>query len=193
MKKEDKEILIMFAPKSERDIRRSYPELSRIKEFTGLSSSELLFTWWHSNRTSPFYHLTDEKSRVSQSFDRAFGKNHMAEKDRYLNGFIPEKIKSACSRMEKFDSDVRSRAKMMVEKIMNKFEETVDMPKEAFYDNDGNLDVNKKRAYIETCSKIADKLPDLVAQLESGYGITDAEETEFKFEAKAIDDFHRND
>lgn len=190
MKKVDKEIVYMFAPQSGRDLKRMYPELTKISEFKGLTQAQLRFVWWHSNRTSPLYHTDNEKSRVSKAYEEAFGLTDISERDKWASGLIPDLIKVACRRMEQFDGEARSRAKIMVEKVMRIFEDTLDFEESDFLDSEMKLDINKKRAYIETCAKIADKLPDLVAQLESGYGITEHEKAGDSTSKSAMDYFH---
>jgi len=103
---------VIFAPKSERDLRRDYPELYDYPEIGKLNSpSEVLFVWWYSCRSSPYYHMPEEK-RFPLAIDRSFkGGQREERKSMYApHGQapkLPPELRAACKVMERFNPAMR--------------------------------------------------------------------------------------
>jgi len=188
---EDVEVML-FRPDGLRDLRRMYPELNGVTEFKGLTNREMVFIWYYSNRTSPNYnnHLK-EIDKIKSCFDKAFsGKKFWEEEMDYNSGILPERIRKGCKKMEEYDIDVRLRAKMMVNKILKRFDETVNIDTSSFIDDEGILDIARKKAHIDACSKIAEKLPELIAQIEHGYGVDSVDGKDLPDDMSAIKYYH---
>ena len=192
MKKES-----LFQPQNDKDLKKQFPELSDVAEFDKLTSSELLFVWWYSNPTSP---LLDENSEMFQSSpskraEAAFSKSFKREDQRatYVSRNFPDKVRIAIARMGKFNASVRSKAKGIVEEILSNYEQMVKVDMSDFITNDsnGNPEINftARNAYVNSCSKISDALPQIIRQVEEGFGLRPTKGAENKG-PKAIDDFH---
>ena len=103
---------VIFGPKSERDLRRDYPELYDYPEIGKLNSpSEVLFVWWYSCQSSPYYHMAEEK-RFPLAIDRSFkGAQREERKKMYApHGQAPKltpELRAACKVMEKFNPFMR--------------------------------------------------------------------------------------
>mgnify|MGYP006921326599 CR=1 FL=1 len=99
---------VIFALKSNRELKREYPELSDYEEFKSLENRELVFVWAWACRTSPFLEL-DEEKRLVPCIEWAFpGKQQReAKMNDYANMKFPDHIKGAIRRMERFDPGLR--------------------------------------------------------------------------------------
>lgn len=103
---------VVFGPKSERDLRRDYPELWDHPPIAKLASPhEVLFTWWYACRCSPIIELPDEK-RFPLAVERSFKGPRVEEfKRRYAPSgqapALPDELKSACKAMAEFNPWMR--------------------------------------------------------------------------------------
>lgn len=99
---------VVFALKSNRELKREYPELSEYEEFRQLENRELVFVWAWACRTSPFLELEEEK-RLIPCIEWAFpGKQQRESKMADYAGMrFPDHIKGAIKRMERFDPGLR--------------------------------------------------------------------------------------
>jgi len=188
--------IVMFGPKNGKDLKRQYPELSEIKEFTNLSQGELLFSWYYANPTSPL--VTDsnmsDKLRASNAFNISFPSSVKdVTKEEYMSLNFPDRVRQAIDRWRKFNPTVRQRAKSIVEKALDNMEKMVDMEMSDFVekDDEGNKTINwtGRNSYVNSIAKISDTLPQLIAQVESGFGIVNTK-GETTSASKAIDRFH---
>ncbi|HNR54374.1 MAG TPA: hypothetical protein PKJ19_04350 [Flavobacteriales bacterium] len=103
---------VVFAPKSDRDLRRDYTELWDYPALAKLSNpSEVLFCWWYAIRCSPIIELPDEKRfpiAVEQSF-----KGRRADEIKKMYAApgqapsLPEEWKAACKVMSGFNPAMR--------------------------------------------------------------------------------------
>ena len=69
--------------------------------------------------------------------------------------------------MSKFDAGVRTRAKSMAERIFSNFEVIIKVDP----DEVEQMEDDEKANYVNLAKTVQGALPDLVKQLESGYGI----------------------
>jgi len=190
---------LLFGPQNETDLRRQYPDLWDVEEFVKLSVGEMLFVWWFANPTSPLIaedNLPD-KNRSIKAYEKAF-KSHPDEnrKTNYYSLNFPDKIRLAIDRMKKFEPSVRIRGKMMLEKIMKNFESMIEVNMDDFKVKDdegkstGEIDFTARNNYVNSAKTIIQALPDLVSQVEQGFGVKDkGKEIEGE---KAIDRFHKS-
>lgn len=173
----------LFYPKSKREIVYDYPELLKYEEFKKLDGSEIVFVWYHSCKASPFYHMDDEEGRINDCLKRAFPNEgeREAHKNRFFGGF-EEKIRDACYRMESFEPAARMRMKKMTEKMFENVEDVLKIDKEnvneEFMDKDGNVDWQKKKAYLDSVAKANETFPRMLKNLENQFGIVEDEEDE---------------
>jgi hypothetical protein len=167
---EDKDL---FAPINSRDLRKDHPELLSYDEFAKdkIESKELLFVYYY---CSFFSNLTGRK-RIVDAFHKAFGVA-AAEKDRvkYYDGNYPPNVRLTIARWEKFSVPARIMAKITVEKMFENIQNMVDVNISTdFVDKEGEINFQKKKAYVDTCSTIIDVLPKLIDMEERGFGITE--------------------
>lgn len=171
----------LFDPEGIRpeDYKGSYPELSKIAEFSRLNTRQILFVWWYSNPTSPLVlTVTDNRMRVEQALEKS-GYNPGSARKGYLDLKFPENISFAIERMLKFDVPNRVKAYNMINKIFVQFESIVDN-KDQFadekqeVDEDGTVTITKEfdaKKYVDTAAKVAESLPKLINMIEEGFGI----------------------
>ncbi len=186
----------LFGPTNEKDLKRQYPELKEVVEFKDLTTGELLFVWWYSNATSPLVkddNLT-EKQRSMRAYEESF-KSHPNEsrKTAYYSLNFPDKIRLAVDRMIKFEPTVRIRSKSISETILSNFEKMAKVNMTDFEEigEDGSKKINwtGRNNYVTSAKTILQTLPDLIRQVEEGFGVKDRKGTDTNGE-KAIDRFH---
>jgi hypothetical protein len=182
----------------------TYPELSRISEFAGLSGRKLVFIWWYANQTSPF--LSDpalkepnKHKRVEKALEKSGVNLSKVERDKWLKLEFDENILAAIDRMGKFDVSRRYRANSIVKRIFDNFElmteeglkgfskiKTVEVDGEITTET--NTDYSK---YIDASAKIVNTLPDLLERLEEGFG-TDKNKSDDDDNGEFNSDWYKN-
>lgn len=181
MKKEINEYSL-FKPTSSRGLKFDYPELSTISEFQSISSSDLLFVWYFACETSPFVvNIEEESKRVKEAVKMAYkGTNLDGQKKKKLENLnFSDKLNDAIKKMSSFRVGPRVRGKMMIEKIMETYEDIVDVDTDAYFKNkDGDVDFSKKKAYVDATSTISKNMSVLISQLESGFGVSEKESSD---------------
>lgn len=186
--------LLLFGPSSERDLKKQHPELNRIEEFKSLSTPQLLFVWWYANPTSPLRDSKSSKEKVLTALKKAWGDKLTDEiRDQYIVFDFPDNVKIAIDKMTFLRPNERAKAKVMVETIFKNFEKLVKISDEDFklMDKEGNpmgIDWTGRKQYIDSVEKISSTLPQLLKQLEEGFGIEEADIKEVS-EEKAINRF----
>ena len=183
----------MFAPVSNRDIRRQYPELQKISEFAfdKLTPKEMLFVYYY----CAYYKegTTNNRERIVKSVKVAFG-DLLSQKDKesYYNGNLPQNIRLAITRWDKFDLSVRLQAKVTIDKIFDNIQNMIDVNEKDFKDKDNNVDFNKKKQYVDTCMTISESLINLVRMKEEGFGVNDnTPEQERKQGGTLLEEWHK--
>ena len=121
------------------------------------------FVYAYACQSSPVKNLQPEK-RVLRCLelikDRLDNKQMMA----YAKLNFPDKIQSAIDRMAKFDLGARMRAKAIIEKVFSKVEQIA----ETEFDTP---DIESMKRYIDLAKGVAAIMPNLVFQMENGYGV----------------------
>ncbi len=159
----EEEDYFVFLP-SKRDMKTDYPELARVIEFKDLTNKEMVFVWFHSNQTSPYFEM-EAKHKTALSIKEAWGDKLTREDiDAYLDGNFPEKIRLALERMKKYKPSVRMKALMMQEKTMADYQ--IILAK-----NISGLEPKAQSDYIDMINKINKALPELINSIEEGFGI----------------------
>jgi len=163
--------MFLFKPTSQ-DMKIEYPELREVKEFVELKTAEFKFVWYYGSRTSPFFDVVSgERNKRLICTEKAFGK-----KDRdadwykkYLSGNFPSKIKAAIERMGRYSPSARLRAKMAAENVLDTLEESLEISKEM--KDEMEKDFEMKRKHIDLSIKVIESMPNIVSQIEDGFGI----------------------
>lgn len=99
---------VVFALRSNKELKREYPELAEYDEFKTLNNGEMVFVWAWACRTSPFLDIPEEE-RLWPCIEWAFKTPQQREtkaKD-FANMRFPDHIKAAIRKMEKFNPGLR--------------------------------------------------------------------------------------
>ncbi len=195
---DDREKYSMFFPKSRRKLIDDYPELGKIDAFSKLNRSEMLFVWYYACQASPYYDQDDFGRIIELCIRKSFGKSvGRNRKERFMSGNFPEKIVTAIEAMKRYEVGRRVRAKRMVEKILENFETLVYVDVESdtqFEDANGEVNVAKKKSYVDLCVNISKQMSNLLAQVEEGYGVISLDGYESEAEGSSlIEGYHQRD
>lgn len=163
----------LFAPTSNRDLRKQYPELKDVPEFTNLTPKEMRFVYYY----CAYYKdgVKNNRERIVKAVKKSLAEV-LSEKEKveYHNGNFPNNVRLAIARWDKFDLSVRLKAKVTVDKIFDNIQNMIDVDMDKdFLDKDGKTDFNKKKQYVDTSITIAESFPKLIKMQEEGFGITD--------------------
>lgn len=159
-------------PPNEQDMRIEYPELAEVEEFKNLSMQDLKFIWFYGNRTSPYFY-EEEKDKMRHSVESAYGRESY---DENLNVIPPEYLQPAIEKMRHYNPSLRLIAKLKMEKLFDNLSGMMDM-------SVSDMEMENKKQYVEFAIKISQTFPEIIRQLESGFGIR-MEEKEEKSEKK---------
>lgn len=198
-KQQDRPRQMLFYPKNQEALIRQYPELGKYDEFKPLTKDQQLFVWYVACMSSPYAFEGEglNAAKIVMSFNKVYKNGQYSlpldEEKKWYAGIFPEKISTAIKAMQKFKPAVRTRAKGIIEKMLDNMEKmvAVDINGEEFYDKEGNVDWTKKNAYITSCDRILNMLPTVIEKAESGFGITTQFE-ESTGSSSSIDSFHNN-
>ncbi len=167
----------LFKPKKNgSDLKIDYPELKEYKEFTGMSSQQVLFAYYHSCRASEHYTESgDQHKRVKNSLRDSNLELSPAELTAYERSDFDETMRLAMDRMERFRPTIRLQARLAQERMFSQLIRMVDQSETDMV----SADVDTRKQIIDFIAKANEQLPDLVVAVESGWGIT-IETTESK-------------
>lgn len=192
----------LFLPITDKDLKRQYPELGNQPEFLGITSAELKFVWGYSNRSSPFVldENLDDVARVKAVYEYAFSKlpDENRKKEYYSFNF-PDKIKTAMDKMQTYHPTIRARSKNIIQKILENYEKMVDVDLDDFVETMVDAETGQilkkinwtgRNNYVTSAAKISDTLPQLIKQVEEGFGIIEDNADGVAGAKKAIQRFH---
>ncbi len=192
----------IFRPKSSRTIFSDYPALRKIPAFELIKEDDFLFVWYYACESSPFFNTEDLRTRVQQALDYSYlraGKTRITKelKEQFLLGEFPDKISIAIEQMRKYRVGPRVRAKMMMEKAFENLEKILNIDandKKNFENKEGEIDMSKKKAYVETIAKASELLPKIIDQLEGSFHVAKnkKEEAGSPEEESLIDRYHED-
>lgn len=151
-------------PLTEQDLRVEYEELNDVEEFNELTSKEMVFVWYYANQTSPYYSIP-VKERVVKCLEILKDDLSGTQLDEYFNLNFPTHIASAIEVMETFNPKLRTEAKSITEKIFKNIKRIVDV------DVVSITDMEEKKKYIAISMDVIKSMPELVRQMERGYGV----------------------
>lgn len=129
--------------------------------------------WYYANPTSDFVLIENDMERVSRALEAAHYTPVKRVKEDFLSLKFPENIAVAIDRMSRIEPDIRSKARNMIEKLLENYEDLCN--KDQYGDKDGVIDVKK---YVDATTKIAQELPGLIAKMEEGFGISSKSDDE---------------
>ena len=156
----------LFVPTT-KDLRQEYSELLSVPEFTQLTQKEMNFVWGFANKTSTFSAIKNEKDRVLKCLHYIADEISGKQVEDYSNLNFPLHISTAIERMSRFDPYLRTQAKNLTEVIFENIKKVVNQdPAEI-------KDMDDKKKYIALSLDVLKSMPELIRQLENGYGITE--------------------
>jgi hypothetical protein len=157
-----------------------YPELTRRDETKNMRGIELMWCWYYASNESIY--VKDKKSHkdrcgsVTDLVFKKINKNRSYEIDKIellKDGVIPRDWSRAIEFFKSRDTETRSRAKDIIDKMFDEYEKVVELGIEGFkvVDKDGNstIDYNK---FSTTMRSIKAELDDLVKKKEEGFGVS---------------------
>lgn len=177
----EKNIYLLFAPKSDRGLRVDYPELSRYDELKGLGRRELLFVWYYACKSSPYFNMDVKDPRlVVEKCLEASGLIFQDEtkKAKFLARDFPEKISAAIKVMSSFEPSVRILAKLKAVKAIATLERLTNLKLDedgnhsSFKNKDGQVSFTSRKQYQDAVIAAQEKMDALIEKAEQGYGIT---------------------
>ena len=181
---EDKPIL--FGPRSGKHLRRTYPELDDEPAFKGLNNEDMYFAWLMGIPGSPIDEDWETMVRLKAAVKLAYPRNEVKKQKHSHYTTIPEEIKQAIKRFESYVPEARLKAKLMQQRMMVNYEIIVNQ-------DVSSMDSDEKQKYTSTTVKINEALPQLLKNLEEGFGITEKQKKEEGGPGtKTIDRFHQN-
>ena len=177
---------VVFAPKSNKDLKREYPELSDYREFTEITSTELLFVWYWASPSSPLAELAEEK-RLDPAIDRAFlnASQKEARKIEYAGMNFPSGIKAAIKRMEKFNPGMRVQIMVTKQHLFNECQTAI-LRKPNYGDPE------EVETYLKTSAVASKLMSEIQKETEKGnLGVEESKETALKNLEGASAAFHK--
>lgn len=163
-----------------RNMKVDYQELASVPEFKDLTNSELVFVWWVANRTSPVFNLPERK-KVYVAYKKAFGKVKNDTLQQYLSGIFPAKIALALEKMKTYIPSVRLEAKLMAEKTWEDYRKILST------NIDSITDADAKSKHLNMIQKVRADMPNILRDIEMGYGVTIKEISDEDSKFKDID------
>lgn len=164
--------LTLFEP-SGSDMLKDYPELKAFSEFDSLTVREVKLCWYLGNSTSP---LAKGKLKGRDKVDAAVTAcydERAREYDKTVQAVLsmdpPAKIVAGVSRFKSFTPSYRLQAKWMDEYIFSMLNGLVVLGGDE--ELAMKLDPDTKKKYVDLSIKVSSEMPDLIARMESGYGV----------------------
>lgn len=161
----------LFEPtgKENSDLRIEFPELQDEEAFKVIQSRELRFVWLMANRTSPII-TVDKEKRCLMAVSIIWGKDW--EESKQAVGLQKlqwsPNIMKAMKRMAEFNPTVRLRARLMTEYAFDQLQTIII----ATPTDIKNMDFDSRKKYAELLLNVNARLPEVVNNMERGYGIT---------------------
>lgn len=145
-----------------------FEELAGIKEFSELSKEEYSFVWFYANETSLYNSIEDKRTRLYTCWNAAFKKSmNVEEKNRYLSGNFPEKIKRAINRMKQINCNIRFRAKISLYSAFRNLEIMVNKkPSDVVM-----MDMDDAKKYSDLVKQASVTMKEIIEKLETGFGV----------------------
>ncbi len=192
---------ILYGPKTKKSLKKMYPELDADPSFKGIEGADLLFAWYIGIPYSPVDQELPDMIRYKNAAYHCFQDGD--KKHAFASGDFPEEIKFAIERFKKYSPEARAAAKNMVQKIFNNYAKIVDVDMDKAFlvtkkigkgedvEEITETDWTAKKQYVDSTKTISVTLPELLKQIEEGFGITDKKADE-NTGIRSIDKYHQN-
>lgn len=192
---------IVFGPRNGKSLFRLYPELRDEPVFKNMAHDDLLFAWYIGIPNSPVDHEWTEKVRWQSAAAKCFTNKDKREKSGSFD--VGEDVKIAIKKFESYSPEARSEAKQIIQKIFHNYQKLVDVNVDTAFLKTTTVgkgedkqvvtetDWTAKNQYTNITSTISKALPDLVKQIEEGFGIQEHGKAEETMGNKSIDKYHQ--
>jgi len=158
-----KEEIALF-PVTDKDLRLEYTELGEVEEFRQLTQKQMTFVWLFANKTSP-YSSVPISERVLKCLHVLKDELTGTTIEEYSLLIFPPNISAAIDRMKKFNPFIRTQAKSLTEIIFKNIKKIVNV------NMDELVEMEDKKKYVDIAMGVAKNMPELIRQLENGYGV----------------------
>lgn len=191
---ENKEKPILFGPSTGKHLKKMYPELANEPLFKEIKNDDLLFAWYLGSKSSPVDPEWPEELRYKESARQAITDN-VEKRNQYANKNVPESVRLAAEKMGTYSPKARELAARTLQNHFHNMLEMsqVDVKKDFIYvDKEGNelIDWTARNQYISSVKTSTEILPNLIKQVEEGFGIEKTKKEESG--TRAIDKFHND-
>jgi len=191
---ENKEKPILFGPQTGKHLKKMYPELANEPLFKEIKNDDLLFAWYLGNKSSPIDPDWAEEIRFKEAARQAYP-NDAEKRNAYANKNVPESVRLAVEKMGTYSPKARELAARTLQNHFHNMLEMshVDVKKDFLYlDKDGNelIDWTARNQYISSVKTATEVLPNLIKQVEDGFGIEKTKKEESG--TRPIDKFHND-
>jgi hypothetical protein len=154
------------------DLKKDYPELSKIEEFKDLDPNKVKFCWLVGNRTSPIFNM-ERWERIRTALKLVWGNTW--KKNPTIKGIseaknvdeLPEEILKGIHKMNIFNPSLRLKGKLMNEYIFETLNELIVLSEV----EKSNMDVDDKKKYADLAIKVSSELGDMIERIEGSYGV----------------------
>jgi hypothetical protein len=192
---------ILFGPKNKKSLKKLYPEIDEDPVFKGIEGRDLLFAWYIGIPHSPIDADWNDSVRHKNAAAICFEEGE--KRHAYGSGDFPDEIKFAIDRFRKYSPEARAAAKNIVQKIFTNFEKLVNVDVEKDFlikrkvgkgedaEEVTEMDWTGRKQYVDSVTTISKTLPDLLKQVEEGFGISDKKADEISG-VRSIDRYHQN-
>jgi hypothetical protein len=192
---------VLFGPRTKKALKKQYPELDNEPAFKGIEGADILFAWYIGIPNSPVDQESPDAMRYRIAAATCFPEGE--KRQAFGSGDFPEEIKFAIEKFKKYSPEARAAAKNIVQKIFNNFEKLVNVDVEKDFlitrkvgkgedaEEITEIDWTGRKQYVDSATTISKNLPELLKQVEEGFGITEKKSDDGQG-VKSIDKFHQN-
>lgn len=164
--------VVLFGVGHDEDIKRAYPDLSKVEEFKDLDSRKVKFCWLIGNRTSPIFGM-ERQERIKKALEIVWGKEY--QKNPLIKNLfdddddtrLSDNILKAVYKMNTFNPTYRLKAKLMAEYIFETLNGLIVLDKNELK----MMEIDEKKKYADLIIKVSSELLGMVEKIESSYGI----------------------
>ena len=188
------ENIILFGPSNGKSLKKMYPEIASEPLFKELNNEEVLFAWYVGCKSSPIDQSISDSEKYKQAAAISF-KTDREKMARFSVMDVTENVKLAIEKMETYSPKAREIATQALQnhfKNIIKLSEIDIISDTEYKDKEGNssIDWTARKQYSDIVKTHSEILPNLIKQVEEGFGIekTKKEETG----TRAIDKYHNS-
>jgi hypothetical protein len=191
---EQKDKPVLYGPTTGKHLKKMYPELAVEPLFKEVKNDELLFAWYLGCKSSPIDPEWADEIKYKQAAINAFP-NDPEKRAQYSAKNIPEQVRLAVEKMSTYSPKARELAARTLQNHFHNLLEMsqVDVKKDFQYvDKEGNelIDWTARNQYVSSVKTSTEILPNLIKQIEEGFGIEKSKKEESG--TRAIEKYHND-